>query len=126
MRAASAEARIVDASKFAVVGLSEALLQDLAVTGVGVRVLCPGFVRTRIFDSERNRPEEYARPPPTRTEQGEARLAQIVDRALAPVAELMLDAVREERSRIFTHAEFEDLIRAKCERMSAAFRPAGN
>ena len=118
---------IYNASKFAVVGLSEALLQDLAATGIGVSVLCPGFVRTRIFDSERNRPDEYARPPRTRTEEDETRLAQILDQALAPVqvAELVLDAVREERFWIFTHPEFEDVIRAKCELMTAAFRPAG-
>jgi hypothetical protein len=37
----------------------------------------------------------------------------------------VLDAVREERFWIFTHPEFEDVIRAKCELMTAAFRPAG-
>ncbi len=48
------------ASKFAVVGLSESLFQELALSGaeVGVSVLCPGFVRTRIYQSERNMPSE--------------------------------------------------------------------
>jgi NAD(P)-dependent dehydrogenase (short-subunit alcohol dehydrogenase family) len=48
------------ASKFAVVGLSESLFHELALSGsnVGVSVLCPGFVRTRIFESERNMPNE--------------------------------------------------------------------
>ncbi len=46
-------------SKFAVVGLSESLHHDLVGRGshVGVSVLCPGFVRTRIFESERNMPD---------------------------------------------------------------------
>ena len=46
-------------SKFAVVGLSESLWHELAQlgSGVGVSVLCPGFVRTRIADSERSRPD---------------------------------------------------------------------
>ncbi len=48
------------ASKFAVVGLSEALFQELALTGknVHVTVLCPNFVRTRINESQRNMPSE--------------------------------------------------------------------
>ena len=44
------------ATKHAVVGLSETLYQELAGTGVGVSVLCPGLVATQIFESERNRP----------------------------------------------------------------------
>jgi len=47
-------------SKFAVVGLSESLHHDLAArdSHVGVSVLCPGFVNTRIFESDRNMPDE--------------------------------------------------------------------
>jgi NAD(P)-dependent dehydrogenase (short-subunit alcohol dehydrogenase family) len=48
------------ASKFAVVGVSEALFHELALRDahVGVSVLCPGFVRTRIADAARNMPRE--------------------------------------------------------------------
>ncbi len=48
------------AAKFAVVGLSESLFQELLLSGsnVGVSVLCPGFVRTRIHESGRNMPRE--------------------------------------------------------------------
>lgn len=48
------------ASKFAVVGISECLFHELAISGknVGVSVLCPGFVRTRIHESHRNMPDE--------------------------------------------------------------------
>jgi NAD(P)-dependent dehydrogenase (short-subunit alcohol dehydrogenase family) len=48
------------ASKFAVVGLSESLFQELALLAknVHVSVLCPGFVRTRINESYRNMPNE--------------------------------------------------------------------
>ena len=44
------------ASKFAVVGMSEGLATQLRPLGIGVSVLCPGFVRTRIGESGRNRP----------------------------------------------------------------------
>ncbi len=48
------------ASKFAVVGISETLFHELAMrqSAVGVSVLCPGFVRTRIFESQRNMPSD--------------------------------------------------------------------
>ncbi len=48
------------AAKFAVVGLSESLFHELALreSNVGVSVLCPGFVRTRIHESARNMPDE--------------------------------------------------------------------
>lgn len=48
------------ASKYAVVGLSESLFHELAMTGkdVHVSVLCPNFVRTRIHESQRNMPSE--------------------------------------------------------------------
>src|SRR5438067_2494524 len=45
------------ASKFAVVGMSEGLATQLKPFGIGVTVLCPGFVRTRIWESGRNRLE---------------------------------------------------------------------
>ena len=44
------------AAKYGVVGLSEALVMELAGTGVGVSCLCPELVRTKIFESTRNAP----------------------------------------------------------------------
>ncbi|MEE4362223.1 MAG: SDR family NAD(P)-dependent oxidoreductase [Pseudomonadales bacterium] len=114
---------IYNASKFAVVGLSESLIQDLVGTGVGVSVLCPGFVRTNIFDSTRNRPDELAGAPRTRSEEDEARVEEIIARAIEPqqVAEQVLEAVRTEQFWIFTHPEFADVVKAKMGMMAAAF-----
>ena len=47
------------ASKFAVVGMSEGLAMQVRPLGIGVTVLCPGYVRTGIGNSGRNRPERY-------------------------------------------------------------------
>ena len=49
---------IYDATKFAVVAISESLQLELAMQSakVKVSVLCPGFVNTNIATSERNRP----------------------------------------------------------------------
>ena len=48
-----------NATKQAVVAISETLFKDLQAVGapVGVSVLCPGFVQTRIAESDRNRPD---------------------------------------------------------------------
>jgi NAD(P)-dependent dehydrogenase (short-subunit alcohol dehydrogenase family) len=52
------------ATKHAVVGLSESLAVELAqrAPGVGVTVLCPGLVATRLADANRNRPSELSGP----------------------------------------------------------------
>ena len=52
---------IYNVTKHGVVTLSESLHHELAMQNapVKVSVLCPGFVRTNILDSERNRPAEY-------------------------------------------------------------------
>jgi NAD(P)-dependent dehydrogenase (short-subunit alcohol dehydrogenase family) len=52
------------AAKFGVVGLSEALVMELAGTGVGVSCLCPELVDTKIFESTRNAPSHLGLPKP--------------------------------------------------------------
>ena len=51
-----APAGVYTASKFAVVGMMEALRGELAETNIGVTVFCPGIVNTNIASSARNRP----------------------------------------------------------------------
>jgi len=50
---------VYTASKAAVVALSESWAQELKDKRIGVSVLCPAFVQTRIYDSERNRPDKF-------------------------------------------------------------------
>jgi NAD(P)-dependent dehydrogenase (short-subunit alcohol dehydrogenase family) len=97
-----------NASKFAVVGISESLFHELANTGknVHVSVLCPNFVRTRIFESERNMPKElasYAENP----EGAEIKkiAAALVNAGIdaADVAKAVEDAVVNEKFWILTH-----------------------
>lgn len=53
------------ATKHAVVGLSESLRAELAqrAPGVGVSVLCPGLVATRLGGANRNRPADLVESP---------------------------------------------------------------
>jgi NAD(P)-dependent dehydrogenase (short-subunit alcohol dehydrogenase family) len=102
-------------SKHGVVALSEALAIELDELGanVGVSVLCPGFVKTRIGESERNRPDA----PPKKSGIG-GDVSQLLDIGSAPaeVAELVLTAIREDRFWIFTH---EEMLPGVEERLSA-------
>lgn len=98
------------ATKHGVVALSEALYFDLqvtGVTGVGVSVLCPEWVRTQIADSDRNRPDGVS-PTPTDPALGDGPatvLRTLVDSGLDPaeVADKVLEAIDQRRFWIFTH-----------------------
>src|ERR1700733_1138559 len=59
-----APAGVYTASKFAVVGMMEALRAELADTNIGVTVFCPGIVNTNIGSSARNRPAGAAAAAP--------------------------------------------------------------
>lgn len=91
------------ASKFAVVNMSEGLSVQLAPDGIGVTVLCPGFVRTRIWQSGRNRPERYGPASPAGA--FTARLAELGQSGLDPsdVAAQVLTAIRAGELYVFTH-----------------------
>jgi NAD(P)-dependent dehydrogenase (short-subunit alcohol dehydrogenase family) len=99
------------ASKFAVVTMSEGLATELKPHGIGVSVLCPGFVRTRIDESGRNRPERYgpAQTPDPASPAGAmaARIAGLVQSGLDPseVAARVLDAIRDNKLYVFTHPQ---------------------
>lgn len=111
------------ATKHAVVGLTESLYLDLQLLGNGVSasVLCPEWVRTRIYDSERNRPDEvgemtmaYVHETMGDDEAAEAASGEVdvrsmvqglVDAGMDPaeVADKVLDAITTGRFWVFTH-----------------------
>lgn len=83
-------------TKFAVVGLSESLHHDLVARGsaVGVSVLCPGFVQTRISESNRNAPASVADWVVTPDALATAEFANALTSA-GIVPEVVADAVRD-------------------------------
>ena len=103
------------ASKHAVVSLTETLYHELTLRGasIGVSVLCPGFVKTRIQDAERNRParlqnapDEHASPVQkvSRAEQeGGQMLQQAILEGMSPelLADMTFAAIREVRFYIY-------------------------
>ena len=122
---------VYNATKFAVVGMSEAMRMDLAPHQIGVSVLCPGVVNTNIFESGRNRPAALQAETDTAdlasfrgAEQGrEAMLEQFRRNALDPahVGDMVLHAIIQDEEYIFTHPEFAEQVTDRHQAMSAAF-----
>ena len=119
-------------TKHAVVALSEnsyyALKQQNAK--VKVSVLCPGWVRTRIMDSERNRPADLQNPPELQqlTPEMETVLQYYrsqCEAGLDPavVAEMVFDGIRAERFYILTTTDFDPVIRARMENILRRLDP---
>ena len=121
------------ATKFAVVSMSEGLRLQLKPHGIGVSVLCPSFVRTRIGESGRNRPERYGQPQPLDPASPAvamvAEIARNIDAGLEPdaVAARVLTAIRDDELYIFTHpgmrAEVEPRFAAILAAMDAVSPP---
>ena len=121
---------VYTATKFAVVGLSENMLVDLAPQQIGVSVLCPGVVNTNIFNSERNRPADLPGSDASMLLMGNlpddeqaARMEELRAGALDPavVGDMVLHAIREDEFYIFTHPELEAMTEARHGEMAAAY-----
>ena len=124
-------------TKFAVVGLSENLYHSLALlqSRVKASVLCPGWVRTNIITSERNRPAELQNPPlPSLPPEVQAAvdamiqsLAAACHAGLPPevVAEAVFAAIREERFYIIVgDDDFKPALQQRLEDVVQARNPA--
>jgi short-subunit dehydrogenase len=107
-------------SKHAVVALSETLFLELEQqqAKIGASVLCPAWVKTQIFASDRNRPEELKnadgaviRDPKIAAQLAEADRSVQEDGLPAElVADHVMDAVQNNRFYILTHPKFTGAI----------------
>jgi NAD(P)-dependent dehydrogenase (short-subunit alcohol dehydrogenase family) len=109
-----------NATKFAVVGLSEVLRQEGRTGGFGASVLCPGGVNTNIFDAPRNRPARFG---PQESVVAENVRADDIKKGLAPdiVGRLVLEAIRADRFFVFTDPRFRSQVVRRHEKMLADF-----
>jgi NAD(P)-dependent dehydrogenase (short-subunit alcohol dehydrogenase family) len=114
---------IYKVSKFGVVALSETLYYELMLTGASLKVsvLCPGWVKTRVLESERNRPADLRNATPMQLDPTGAAFFQYMQQAIetgmppSQVAEIVFQAIREEQFYILTHPEFKVAIEARNE-----------
>lgn len=121
------------ATKHAVLAISEVAYHELAALGsdVGITVLCPGFVNTRIAESDRNKPEEL--PEPLIGDDVAAAEAEAVRQMVRDffamqqppeqVAELVLDAIRTKRFYLFTDDVWTSAIAERHEDITTARNP---
>jgi NAD(P)-dependent dehydrogenase (short-subunit alcohol dehydrogenase family) len=126
--AASASGLLYTTSKFAVVGLSESLRNSLEPFKIGVSVLCPGPVNTKILSNSRDA------QPPTQVTAEEAKIFETaIARANAflaagvdpdEVGEMVLAAVKANRLYIHTDRIMAGLIEARTKMLLDAMPPA--
>jgi len=120
---------VYNASKHAVVAMSETLYQDLQLVSdqITASVLCPFFVPTAIGESSRNRPQSLAAAQPTKS--------QLIGRAMndravgsgkvsaADVARFVFDAVAEKRFYIYSHPKSLASVQTRLEDIMQARNP---
>ena len=110
---------VYNTTKYAVVGLSETLAKDLRPHGIGVTVVCPMGVATRIRQAARNRPASLRNA--GAKEDGEMTL---IGRTLDAddVAAQTLAAVRTGALYVITHDEALEPLRRRFQRLEDAVR----
>jgi NAD(P)-dependent dehydrogenase (short-subunit alcohol dehydrogenase family) len=105
------------ASKYAVVGYTEALAQELAPHGIGVSLLCPSWTRTNLGLAARNRPAHLGSAPA-----GMEVILPGMQAGMHPdeVGLRLLRGLEEEALYIFTEAGLKPVVVQRFERVLAA------
>ena len=119
---------VYDATKHAVVALTENLYRQMDLIGspIGVSCLCPGWVRTKIFDAERNFPDDLGTfEPSTTAEAIRPLIRRVVDEGMQPaaVADLVADAIEHRRFWIFTAQHWLELAAARWDTIANGLDP---
>jgi NAD(P)-dependent dehydrogenase (short-subunit alcohol dehydrogenase family) len=115
-----------NATKFAVVAMSEGWNMQLAPANIGVSVLCPGFVRTRIHESRRNRLAEYGADPRANDDAINNGAGELVKSGIDPdaVGARVVEAIRDNELYIFTHPDMKALVEMRFAKIMEAFDKA--
>lgn len=116
-------------TKHAVVALSETLRADLIAVDskIGVSVLCPGWVQTRIHESNRNKPGLDADEDDVDPVLAPLRdlIRNMIESGMkaAEAADHVVAAIRSDRFWIRTHPEMEPRVVERCEAIAAGVAP---
>lgn len=119
-------------SKHGVVTLSETLYHELSLTGsrIGVSVLCPSFVKSRIMDADRNRPADLLNRPEEEVRTPDHEMwfqffKSKVEQGMPPdeVADQVMEAVSHNKFYILTHPEAKPVIERRLEDVSLERNP---
>jgi len=118
------------ATKAAVVAMSECWRGELEPAGIKVSVLCPGFVKTRINKSQRNRPATYtaeenakASIDPATHKMMNDQMQAVIDAGTSPelIARRVVEAIGQDELYIVTHPNFLPAVQNRFDGISSAF-----
>jgi short-subunit dehydrogenase len=109
-------------AKAAVIAFMESIRGELAADRIGVSVLCPGPIKSRIHESGRNRPERFRAG--SGFQDAEALLARrkISEMWMEPteVGRMCLKAIRDDELYVITHGEWREAFQQRCNAILAA------
>jgi NAD(P)-dependent dehydrogenase (short-subunit alcohol dehydrogenase family) len=114
-----------NAAKAGILALSQTLAAELSGSSIGVSVVFPGIMRTRIAESARNRPKRFGEP--TVGSEGEVNtFASMVNSGMDPgeVAEKVMQGIKENKLYIFTHPEWRNTLDEYFQGLMAAYPQA--
>jgi short-subunit dehydrogenase len=109
-------------AKAAVIALSESIRDDLAKDNIGVSVLCPGPIKSKIHELSKNRPEKFGAN--AAFQQAAERLGQrqVSDLWMEPeqVGDMVVNAIRTNQLYVITHGEWREAQQARHDAIMAA------
>ena len=116
-------AGIYTTAKFGVHGLSDALRWSLLPHGIGVSMVCPGLVKSKIYESDLIRPPELSTDVTPADEEFMRILPGLHEAGMDPdeIGEKVLDAIRRNDFYVFTHPDHLDELRGIFDETLAAF-----
>ena len=116
------------ATKAAVVAVSESWAGELESEGINVSVLCPAFVQTRIYDSERNRQSQYKSDEKSSISENVFlnKAKKMVENGIevSIVGKRVVEALNDGEFYIFTHPNYRPLVEERSSQINAAFEKA--
>ena len=113
---------IYAASKAAVCHYCEAVKPALMEQGIGVSILLPGPVKSRIHETQQNRPKELLEASGFKASEERLSRRIVGENWMEPeaVGELVADGILANRTYIVTHGFYKDAMRARAEAVLAA------
>ena len=116
-------AGIYTTAKFGVHGLSDALRWSLLPHGIGVSMVCPGLVKSKIYESDLIRPAELSTQVTPADEEFMRILPGLHDAGMDPdeIGEKVVRAIRRNDFYVFTHPDHREELREIFDETLAAF-----
>jgi len=116
-------------AKAAVIAFMESIRGELAADNIGVSVLCPGPIKSRIHESGQNRPGQFGAPSSAfKAAADQLAQRQVSDLWMEPteVGEMVKRAILNNELYIITHGEWKDAVAARMEAIMEAMPKSKN